>query len=200
MDPAFGPRALAALNSETSNVVYEVQQLLKQLGYDPGDLDGIMGPRTQSALTAYWMAAGGGEKRPALDAVLNKLRESAARAKAQVPSKPQAPGQLAPPSLVDSTQVPFWKKPGFIGIGIAVTAGLAWLAIRSEGTGAARPVGDAGEPKPKRRRVKPVSALLDESPVVESTAKEKCSRTPTVDFDSGEVLALPAETTTAPPL
>lgn len=33
--------------------VREVQEALKQSGYDPGPLDGIMGPRTKAALRRY---------------------------------------------------------------------------------------------------------------------------------------------------
>jgi len=43
------PRSKAAPSSH----VRELQQALQQSGYDPGPVDGIMGPRTKAALRNY---------------------------------------------------------------------------------------------------------------------------------------------------
>lgn len=47
--------------------VFQLQQVLAKAGYDPGPLDGIMGPRTEAAMQAYQSAAGpAGARGPAL--------------------------------------------------------------------------------------------------------------------------------------
>lgn len=43
----------AASKSATTNPTLEKQKMLKAAGYDPGPLDGISGPRTDAAYTAY---------------------------------------------------------------------------------------------------------------------------------------------------
>ena len=41
-------------SAKGSNVqVMEMQQALKDKGFDPGSVDGVMGPKTRSALRAY---------------------------------------------------------------------------------------------------------------------------------------------------
>jgi hypothetical protein len=49
------PAAKAALSGAGARAshVREVQQALVAAGYDPGPIDGIMGPRTKSALRKY---------------------------------------------------------------------------------------------------------------------------------------------------
>jgi len=50
--PPSAKAAVSAPGARTSHV-REVQQALVAAGYDPGPIDGIMGPRTKSALRKY---------------------------------------------------------------------------------------------------------------------------------------------------
>jgi peptidoglycan hydrolase-like protein with peptidoglycan-binding domain len=56
--PAAGAPAAPAMPSISLSTaqVTELQTLLAQAGFDPGGIDGIWGPATQSALTAYQQA------------------------------------------------------------------------------------------------------------------------------------------------
>jgi hypothetical protein len=50
--PPAAKAAVSGAGARTSHV-REVQQALLAAGYDPGPIDGIMGPRTKSALRKY---------------------------------------------------------------------------------------------------------------------------------------------------
>jgi hypothetical protein len=50
--PPAAKAAVSRAGARTSHV-REVQQALVAAGYDPGPIDGIMGPRTKSALRKY---------------------------------------------------------------------------------------------------------------------------------------------------
>jgi hypothetical protein len=50
--PPAAKSAVSGFGARTSHV-QEVQQALVAAGYDPGPIDGIMGPRTKSALLKY---------------------------------------------------------------------------------------------------------------------------------------------------
>ena len=50
--PPAAKAAVSRAGARTSHV-REVQQALVDAGYDPGPIDGIMGPRTKSALRKY---------------------------------------------------------------------------------------------------------------------------------------------------
>jgi hypothetical protein len=54
-EPASQPPAKAAASGAgaTASHVREVQQALSAAGFDPGPIDGIMGPRTKAALRKY---------------------------------------------------------------------------------------------------------------------------------------------------
>jgi hypothetical protein len=55
-EPAASPPTTKAADSDlrvTTTHVREVQLVLLSAGYDPGPIDGIMGPRTKSALRRY---------------------------------------------------------------------------------------------------------------------------------------------------
>jgi localization factor PodJL len=66
MEPAPSPR------------VEEAQQLLAELGYDPGDADGVFGNRTAAAIQAFEVAAGAAVTGGLDDALLELLRARAA--------------------------------------------------------------------------------------------------------------------------
>src|SRR6056297_2913309 len=58
--------------------VMEVQRLLVQLGYDPGRPDGLMGPNTSSAISAFQSANGRPQTGTVTDALMARLRSAAA--------------------------------------------------------------------------------------------------------------------------
>jgi len=199
-DAAFGPSGLAAASPDPRT--QEGQPLLAALGYNPGQTNGIWVGQTASALTAFWFAIG--KTNPSrhmpvsfTEEDLQLLRNAAKRAGVQAQQAQQA---LQQQSLVDRVpEVPFWKKPGFVGLAVVVVAAGFYLSSRES---AAAPVSDVEPPQPKKRaRKKPLSDLLDE----EHEEREKCSRTPNVDFVEGEVLKVEekpvevgAETITVP--
>lgn len=45
--------AVSAVPDADTNVVYQIQTILKRHGYDPGPVDGIAGPRTRSAIRRF---------------------------------------------------------------------------------------------------------------------------------------------------
>ena len=51
--PSPAAKAPATLGDAKAGHVREVQQALLAAGFDPGPVDGIMGPRTKSALRKY---------------------------------------------------------------------------------------------------------------------------------------------------
>jgi hypothetical protein len=51
--PSAAPGGVGGMPSPLPTDTLALQQHLKQAGFDPGALDGVMGPRTQSALDAY---------------------------------------------------------------------------------------------------------------------------------------------------
>jgi hypothetical protein len=51
--PSPGAKAPVAWGEAKAGHVREVQQALLSAGFDPGPVDGIMGPRTKSALRKY---------------------------------------------------------------------------------------------------------------------------------------------------
>lgn len=163
-DAAFGPMpgmggglALAA-----DPLVLEAQRLLKQLGYDPGPLDGVLGQRTRTAMEALAMATGtslpmvsGMRSWVINEELLVWLRGLVARA-AQQPRKD--PSALTPPT---ASQPPrFWESKLF-PVGVAVAAVGLYLVLRGEKSDAAEPV------------------LADHE-------KKRCSRTP--KWEQGEVI------------
>ncbi|MGP1394345.1 MAG: peptidoglycan-binding domain-containing protein [Inquilinaceae bacterium] len=45
--------AVSGIPDADTNVVYQIQTILKRHGYDPGPVDGIAGPRTRSAIRRF---------------------------------------------------------------------------------------------------------------------------------------------------
>lgn len=195
----FTPRGIAPLGAAADPTVLEVQTLLKQLGYDPGPLDGIWGTKTKSAVAAVWMAVGRSESPPTEPSagLLNDLRALVQR---------QALSTPPPVSLVEATKPPAWKTPLFIGLAAAVGSAALYLLFRE--SRAAAPVGDVDEgkadaskteekPKKARTKKKP-SELTVEHDDTPKTLLEKCPRDgvpPLSAFESGT----PLETSSAPP-
>jgi capsular exopolysaccharide synthesis family protein len=73
---------LAALRGLTGNEVRDLQSRLKGAGFDPGPIDGILGPRTSQAAHRYTQARSFGEAGPSKD-LLARLR-----------AEPVQPGEL----------------------------------------------------------------------------------------------------------
>ena len=71
---ASGEQTSKPRNKVTSSThVREVQEALQKSGYDPGPIDGIMGPRTKAALRKYIAAPTPKEPTPA-DQVIARFR------------------------------------------------------------------------------------------------------------------------------
>lgn len=87
-DPAApAAPALPPISLSTTQVT-ELQTLLAQAGFDPGGIDGIWGPATQSALTAYQQAQG----LPAGDPTEELLQSMRTSVVGAAPEPPPAPG------------------------------------------------------------------------------------------------------------
>src|SRR5215467_913415 len=56
--PGFASAAQEGAKSSEEISVLQVQQVLKAKGYDPGKLDGAMGPKTRGAIKAFQNASG----------------------------------------------------------------------------------------------------------------------------------------------
>ena len=183
----FSPKSIvpSSLGAAPDQRVAEAQQLLKQMGYDPGAIDGLWGPKTKGALAALWMAVGRSEAPPTeiTDALLVELRAVAQRGLAQ-----QAPAQ---PSLVEATKKPpMWQNPLLIGTGAVIGSIALYLMFREARapvSGVEERGGEEDEPstKPARKRKKKEEESSDASLV------EKCPRVP--EFEKGEVVAASAE-------
>lgn len=95
------PPSPPVTRSLSTDEVREVQLLLKELGFDPGGADGIVGPMTIAAVKRYepsrgWPASGEIDVR-----LLESLRASKAAPRASaVKSAPSAPVQAPPPVTV----------------------------------------------------------------------------------------------------
>jgi peptidoglycan hydrolase-like protein with peptidoglycan-binding domain len=72
--------------------VSEMQTLLAQAGFDPGAIDGIFGPATSAAITAYQQAQGLDVNGLASMELLERLRTNAMGAAPEPPALPVAPG------------------------------------------------------------------------------------------------------------
>jgi peptidoglycan hydrolase-like protein with peptidoglycan-binding domain len=81
------------VSAQTGAEVEQTQKALKQLGHDPGPIDGVMGAQTQSALRAYQREQGLSATGRLDDATLAKLGQSSATG-----------GSGAKPSAVDPAQ------------------------------------------------------------------------------------------------
>jgi hypothetical protein len=75
--PSEAPEPLAA-PQPTKALVFAVQQALQQSGYDPGPVDGLMGPRTAGAIKRFQRERGLEETGRLSFALLDQLQESAA--------------------------------------------------------------------------------------------------------------------------
>jgi hypothetical protein len=177
----FSPKSIVvpgSLGGTPDPKVTEAQQLLKQMGYDPGAIDGIWGAKTRSALAALWMAVGRSDVPPTeiTEALLVELRTVAQRGPAQTP-----PAQAT--SLVESTaKTPFWQSPVLIGAGAIVGSIALYLMFRE----AKSPMSgvEEGAEKDEPEKLARKRKKKEES---EKSLVEKCPRVP--DFEKGEVMA-----------
>jgi peptidoglycan hydrolase-like protein with peptidoglycan-binding domain len=95
------PSTVPARESGDRAEVERVQKALKQMGHDPGPIDGVMGERTREALRAYQAKQGLGATGRLDDATLAKLGQSSASPAAS--DKSPAGGDTRP-NAVDPAQ------------------------------------------------------------------------------------------------
>ncbi|MCW5715512.1 MAG: peptidoglycan-binding protein [Bauldia sp.] len=85
--------------------VVEAQQILTQLGYEPGTIDGLFGSRTRRAIEAFETARGLPVTGAVSDALLEQLRAAAATAAAPAAPPPaQIAGDLTSASTILAVQ------------------------------------------------------------------------------------------------
>jgi peptidoglycan hydrolase-like protein with peptidoglycan-binding domain len=78
-----------------------IQKALQKLGFDPGKIDGIMGPHTQAAIKQFQQANGlaaDGIVGPKTQAALAKALQGGAAGGAPAPAAPAGGAPAAPPS------------------------------------------------------------------------------------------------------
>ncbi len=82
--------------------ILEIQRQLAALGFDPGSLDGIIGPRTRAAIRAFQASRG-----LLVDGIVGpQTRAAFAAAAAPSPSTPSAPSSSPAASIVPATWMP----------------------------------------------------------------------------------------------
>ena len=94
--------------------VERAQQALKQMGHDPGPIDGVMGAQTAAALRAYQKAQGLGVSGQLDAATMAKLGEPA-----QAPANSPRTGGDTKPNAVDPAQAT--KTGANVGEGASYT-------------------------------------------------------------------------------
>jgi len=163
----------------SSSGVSEVQQLLKLLGYDPGDVNGFWDTGTRNALQALWMVLGKQTPIPEgpTPELLAELRQLVARNQTAPASEALAP----PPSLVDLApaptgfQRPAWLTGNVMALGLGAAA-LVYFYWQKDKPAEASPEAAAPLAGKRKRAAAP--------------AEEKCGRSPTLEFEAGTPVAL----------
>ncbi|MEM7222062.1 MAG: peptidoglycan-binding domain-containing protein [Pseudomonadota bacterium] len=89
----------------TRELVAEVQETLTRLGYRPGPVDGLLGPKTHQAIELYQDSKGLWANGRLTDQVVNALREERVF-KAQVPAKAAAPKSAEAPASAGPEAAP----------------------------------------------------------------------------------------------
>lgn len=89
-------------------LVLDIQRRLKALGFDPGPLDGVWGPKTRAAVRSFQSAAG-----LLVDGVVGKMTTEALNAAPVSASSPSSP---VPPVL--SVGEPIWVQEGRRRLGL----------------------------------------------------------------------------------
>lgn len=91
MPPPSVPSVQRRPSHQRSEVVFQIQSLLKQLGYNPGPADGIYGVKTKAAIEAYERDHGRPVSGDATAELLGWLRVGLARAAGQATVEREAP-------------------------------------------------------------------------------------------------------------
>ena len=73
LDKKLGASSFNNTNKTSSQTVYKVQERLKELGYDPGPVDGILGGKTKNAIISFQKDNGLNENGKIDENTLNKL-------------------------------------------------------------------------------------------------------------------------------
>lgn len=136
--------------AQSSPKVAEAQTLLNAMGYGPLAVDGIFGANTAQALSRALSVSAGS----VTDAMLDQLRKMAGsghRAKLDAPPPTKATGAQNT-GLADE---PVWKKPLFLGLGVAAAVGLVLVLLKNETKvfSGSKSEGDAGPRRGRGRRL-----------------------------------------------
>jgi peptidoglycan hydrolase-like protein with peptidoglycan-binding domain len=137
---------LGAVTYTDSATVTSVQKALKARGFDPGKIDGVMGPNTEQAITAF-QAANGLPPSGVIDSTVlmslavlppveQKVKKPASTEPAPlvvVPSVPAQHGFFSQPVPVPGLgDRPLWQVLlGVKGV-MLVVGGVMWLALRKK--------------------------------------------------------------------
>jgi DNA invertase Pin-like site-specific DNA recombinase len=120
-----------------SDRVREVQERLRRLGYRPGPVDGLFGPRTEGALKWFQIKQGMDADGFVHAATLALLRErtgattepASKSTRRSTPEQPEHPATLPAQSqtvALVASETPSWLLVGLIAIATALIALLAW--------------------------------------------------------------------------
>lgn len=142
--------------AQSSPKVAEAQTLLNAMGYGPLAVDGIFGANTKTAIErALSMTVMGGRGGDVVtDSMLDQLRKMAGsghRAKLDAPPPTKATG----PQNTGLADEPVWKKPLFLGLGVAAAVGLVLVLLKNETKvfSGSKSEGDAGPRRGRGRRL-----------------------------------------------
>lgn len=139
--------------AQSSPKVAEAQTLLNAMGYGPLAVDGIFGANTAQALSRALSVSAGS----VTDAMLDQLRKMAGsghRAPAPKPGPP-VPTSANGAQNTGLADEPVWKKPLFLGLGVAAAVGLVLVLLKNETKvfSGSKSEGDAGPRRGRGRRL-----------------------------------------------
>lgn len=158
-------------STSTDPLVAQAQSHLNRLGLGPLSIDGILGPKTTSALTQWYASRGMSWNGQVTQATVDELAAAVAMPGPSLPA-PATPAALQPQA------VPFYKNPLFIALAVAGLGTVGYLMWRAEDikrafAGDDEPEGDEEPVKGRRRRSK--------------AERAKCALTPEWDSSSTPV-------------
>ena len=109
-------RVSSAPTKPNAKYTREAQQLLTDLGYDPGPVDGAYGRRTAEAVKAFQRKAGVAQDGRIDENLLNMLRKAKAEYKPQVASRPNPQAKASQQPRSNSSVMPITAKPSNLSL------------------------------------------------------------------------------------